>query len=164
MSSTVAPVRFVSGGRRFRPAIAFKILPANASNMKANLPGGRERILLVEDDPDVRMVMRNELETSGYQIWEAANGLEALKVWKTNASQIDLLLTDIVMPGGLTGWDLADRLREERPDLKVILVSGYHPDKTGKKRPESLILPKPFTLESLTETVRNCLDTASLPR
>jgi len=101
--------------------------------MKVTPSGGQGRILLVEDDADVRMVMRNELETSGYQIWEAANGLEALNVWKTNASQIDLLLTDIVMPGGLNGWDLADRLKEERPSLKVILVSGYNPDKTRKK-------------------------------
>ena len=131
--------------------------------MKANPSGGHGRILLVEDDADVRMVMRGVLEASGYQIWEAANGLEALNVWKTNASQIDLLLTDIIMPGGLTGWELSDRLMEERPGLKVILVSGYGPDRTGKKRPHSLILPKPFSLESLTETVRNCLDTACLP-
>lgn len=135
----------------------------NPPDMKVTPSGGQGRILLVEDDADVRMVMRNELETSGYQIWEAANGLEALNVWKTNASQIDLLLTDIVMPGGLNGWDLADRLREERPSLKVVLVSGYNPDKTRKKQPHSLILPKPFSLESLIETVRNCLDTACLP-
>ncbi|MGA3284002.1 MAG: response regulator [Verrucomicrobiota bacterium] len=131
----------------------------NPPDMKATTSGGQGRILLVEDDADVRMVMRGELEASGYQIWEAADGLEALNVWKTNASQIDLLLTDIVMPGGLTGWDLADRLREERPNLKVVLVSGYNPDRSGKKRPQSLILPKPFSLESLIETVRNSLDT-----
>jgi CheY-like chemotaxis protein len=127
--------------------------------MKVTPSGGQRRILLVEDDVDVRMVMRGELEASGYQILEAANGLEALNVWKTNASRIDLLLTDIVMPGGLTGWDLVDRLREERPGLKVVLVSGYNPDKSGKKRPHSLVLPKPFSLESLIETVRNSLDT-----
>jgi len=136
----------------------------NPLNLEANPPGGQGKILLVEDDADVRMVMRGELEASGYQIWEAANGPEALDVWKTNASQIDLLLTDIVMPGGLTGWDLADRLKKERPDLKVILVSGYDPDsRSGKKRPHSLVLPKPFSLENLTEAVRNCLEAARLP-
>ena len=103
--------------------------------------------------------MRGVLEASGYQIWEAANGLEALNVWKANASQIDLLLTDIIMPGGLTGWELSDRLKEDRPGLKVVLVSGYGPDRTGKKRPHSLILQKPFSLKTLTETVRKCLDT-----
>lgn len=135
----------------------------NPPDMKVTPPDGQGRILLVEDDADVRMVMRSELEASGYQILEAANGLEALNVWKTSASQIDLLLTDIVMPGGLNGWDLADRLREQRPNLKVILVSGYNPDQTGRKRPQSLLLPKPFSLECLSETVRNCLDAACLP-
>ncbi len=163
-SITTAPVRFVWGGRRFRPAINLKILPTNASNMKANPPGGREKILLVEDDADVRMVMRGVLEASGYQIWEATDGVEALNVWKTNASQIDLLLTDIIMPGGLTGWELADRLRKERPDLKVILMSGYGPEKAGKIQLHSHILQKPFTLENLTEMVRSCLDTACLSR
>jgi CheY-like chemotaxis protein len=85
--------------------------------------------------------------------------LEALNVWKTNASQIDLLLTDVIMPGGLNGRELADRLSGERPDLKVILMSGYNSDLAEKIQPHSHILPKPFSLESLTETVRNCLDT-----
>ncbi len=130
----------------------------NPPNTKADPPGGHGKVLLVEDDADVRMVMRDVLKASGYHVWEASNGLEALNIWKKNASQIDLLLTDIIMPGGLTGWELSDRLREERPSLKVILVSGYGPDKTEKKRPHSLILQKPFSLESLTATVRGCLD------
>jgi CheY-like chemotaxis protein len=83
-----------------------------------------------------------------------------LNVWKTNASQIDLLLTDFIMPGGLNGRELADRLRGERPGLKVILMSGYNSDLPGNTQPHSQILPKPFSLESLTETVRTCLDTA----
>ena len=128
--------------------------------MKANPSGGHGRILLVEDDADVRMVMRGVLEASGYQIWEAANGLEALNVWKTNASQIDLLLTDVIMPGGLNGRELSDRLRRERPGLKVILMTGYSPDLMVKIQPQSHILTKPFSMEGLTETVRNCLDTA----
>ncbi len=147
----------------------FKIfLPVGAAGLaKKSIPRtkaipaiGREKILLVEDDADVRTVTRGVLEGSGYQIWEAANGLEALNVWKTNASQIDLLLTDIVMPGGLNGWELADRLSGERPNLKVILMSGYNSDLPGKIQPHSHILSKPFSLESLTETVRSCLDAA----
>jgi PAS domain S-box-containing protein len=149
----------------------FKIfLPANVSEMarktipqaKANRAGGDGRILLVEDDADVRVVMRGVLEASGYQVWEAADGMEALSIWKSKASQIDLLLTDIVMPGGLNGWELAERLREERPVLNVILMSGYSPDIAGKSQPHSHILPKPFSLESLIETVRRCLDTARM--
>lgn len=132
--------------------------------MKTSLPSGREGILLVEDDADVRLMVRGLLEASGYQVWEAADGREALNVWKTAASQIDLLLTDLIMPGGLTGWELADKIRAQRPDLKVILMSGYGPDQTGTIQLHSYILQKPFTLENLTEIVRNCLDAACLPR
>ncbi len=141
-------------------------LPANpADTARANVPqaktvraAAQEKILLVEDDDDVRMVMRDVLEESGYHVWDVANGLEALNIWNANASKFDLLLTDIVMPGGLNGRELADRLRQARPALKVILMSGYSIDKIGKIQPYSQILPKPFSLEYLTETVRNCLD------
>jgi PAS domain S-box-containing protein len=146
----------------FLPATISDVAKGSISQTKASPAGGREKILLVEDDADVRMVMRSVLEASGYQIWEAPNGLEALDVWKTHRSQIDLLLTDIIMPGGLNGWELADRLRRERPSLKVILMSGYSSEITGRFRPHSHILPKPFSLECLTETVRRCLDTAHL--
>src|SRR5579859_1798225 len=122
--------------------------------------GRREKILLVEDDGAVRMVARDVLEASGYQVWEASDSLSALNIWKANAAQIDLLLTDIIMPGGLNGQELADRLREERPGLKVILMSGYSPDRFVQINTYKRILPKPFSLESLTRAVRSCLDTA----
>ena len=138
------------------PGVKQKLVP----QMKASPAVGHEKILLVEDDADVRMVARDVLEASGYQIWEASNGLEALNVWKTNASQIDLLLTDVIMPGGLNGRELSDQLRRERPGLKVILMTGYSPDLMVKIQPQSHILTKPFSMEGLTETVRNCLDTA----
>ncbi len=144
----------------FLPATLATVAKKPVPRRKAIPAGRREKILLVEDDADVRTVTRGVLEGSGYQIWEAANGLEALNVWKKNASQIDLLLTDIVMPGGLNGWELADRLSGERPGLKVILMSGYNSELPVKIQPHSHILPKPFSLESLTETVRNCLDAA----
>lgn len=149
----------------------FKIfLPAGVSDAEEErvLPtplrpvGGHEKILLVEDDVAVRMVARDVLEASGYQVWEASDGLEALNIWKANAPQIDLLLTDIIMPGGLNGRELADRLREERPGLKVILMSGYSPDQFGTIQMDNHILPKPFSLESLTKAVRSCLDTGCL--
>jgi len=153
----------LGGGTTFKiflpagaPGVKQKLVP----QIKATPAVGHEKILLVEDDADVRMVARDVLEASGYQIWEAADGLEALNVWKTNASQIDLLLTDVIMPGGLNGRELSDRLRRERPDLKVILMTGYSPDLLAKIQARSHILTKPFSMEGLTETVRNCLDTA----
>ena len=121
---------------------------------------GREKILLVEDDLDVGGITRDVLEASGYHVWEASDGLEALNIWKANAPQIDLLLTDMIMPGGLNGRELADRLQGERPGLKVILMSGYSPDRLGTIQMYNRILPKPFSLEDLTQAVRSCLDTA----
>ena len=134
-----------------------KVLPAPVRHAT-----GCEKILLVEDDLDVRKIARNVLEASGYQVWEAGDGLEALNIWKANAPQIDLLLTDVIMPGGLNGRELADRLQGERPGLKVILMSGYSSDRLGAIQTYNRILPKPFSLEDLTQAVRSCLDTASL--
>jgi CheY-like chemotaxis protein len=117
-------------------------------------------VLVVEDDADVRRVTREVLESSGYQIWEAADGMEALNLWRINAAKIDLLVTDIVLPGTLNGWELAARLRKERPGLKVILTSSYAVDQAERNQSRDPILPKPFSLECLTETVRQCLNRA----
>jgi two-component system, cell cycle sensor histidine kinase and response regulator CckA len=144
------------------------VMPANAPDQvgaflpQANaVPGaGHEKILVVEDDADVRKVTREVLESSGYQIWEAADGLEALNLWRINALKIDLLVTDIVLPGKLNGWELAARLRKERPGLKVIFISSYAVDQAERNQSHDPVLPKPFSLEYLTETVRKCLDTA----
>ena len=84
-----------------------------------------KKILLVDDDSDVRMAVRSALEESGYQIWEASDGSQAVNIWKTKASQIDLLLTDMAMPGSLNGRQLADKFRREQPSLKVIFMSGH---------------------------------------
>ncbi len=146
----------------FLPAGTFGAAEKSPQPTEARVVGGNEKILLVEDDADVRMVARDVLEVSGYHIWEAANGQEALNVWQHNAAKVDLLLTDIIMPGGLNGRELADRLRGERPGLKVILMSGYSADRVEKIQSQNHILHKPFSLESLTETVRKCLDTAQL--
>ena len=145
----------------------FKIyLPANHSSDKRELSrkakpksqGGHEKILLVEDDADVRMFLRQALEKSGYQIWEAGNGMEAFNIWNANKSQFDLLLADIIMPGGITGTKVAEQLKKERPNLKVIFMSGYNPEVAGKSQVQGHFLKKPCSLEMLVETVRNCLD------
>jgi len=148
--------------RIFLPVCASDVAEKRIPSTLPHPAVGSEKILLVEDDADVRMVARDVLEASGYQVWEASDGLEALNIWKANAPQIDLLLTDIIMPGGLNGQELADRLRGERPGLKVILMSGYSPDRFGTIQMYNRILSKPFSLESLTKAVRSCLDTVSL--
>ncbi len=146
----------------FLPAGVCDGAETNVSPAPLRRAAGCEKILLVEDDMDVRTIARNVLEATGYQVWEASDGLEALNIWKANAPQIDLLLTDVIMPGGLNGRELADRLRGERPGLKVILMSGYSSDRLGTIQMHNRILPKPFSLEDLTQAVRNCLDTACL--
>ena len=119
-----------------------------------------KKILLVDGDSDVRTVVRDALEESGYQIWEASDGSEALNIWKTRASQIDLLLADMAMPGGLNGRQLADRLRRERPGLKVIFMSGHILDMAGIIQSPGCFLQKPFSPENLAEIVRSNLDPA----
>ena len=128
--------------------------------------GGGETILLVEDDPGVRRTVNLSLHRFGYQVIEAVNAAEALTIWKRRSEEIALLLTDMVMPGGTTGLELAERLRAEKADLKVILCSGYNteiePD-ASQRLPGTVYLPKPFGMPLLRSVVRACLDGRPVP-
>lgn len=95
--------------------------------------GGTETILLVEDEPSVRMLTRVVLERAGYQVVEAAHGVEALELWQQHRGNIQLLLTDIVMPEGVSGRELATRLRADDPTLGVIFTSGYSAEIAGRE-------------------------------
>ena len=101
------------------------------------------------------------LELCGYHIHQAQNGVEALKVWERHKDEIDLLLTDMVMPEGISGRQLAERLQKDRPGLKVIYTSGYSPGMAGKDI--ALLegfnfLAKPYPPSRLAQVVRECLD------
>ena len=125
--------------------------------------GGGETILLVEDEAEVRAVARFALVRQGYQVIEAEHGAKALEAWAQHAGKIKLLLTDVVMPGGISGVDLALRLRQEQPGLRVIYMSGYSPEMAGKSfalREGVNFLPKPFDMATLTRVVRSSLDRA----
>ena len=123
--------------------------------------GGSEIILLVEDDHAVRHFVAARLRTLGYIVLEAGNGVEALEIWEQYHQQIDLLFTDMMMPGKMTGMDLALQLKIEQPALKVISSSGYttqlalFPFTSG---PQIVYLPKPYEPAALAVTVRRCLD------
>ncbi len=126
-----------------------------------SMRGGHETILLVEDDAFLRASMCKALSQLGYRVLEAINGVEALEVWKQHHEKIHLLLTDLVMPGGMTGKDLAERLLRENPKLKVIYVSGYSAEVAGKDFPleEGVnFLAKPVQAFKLAQTVRQNLD------
>ncbi|MDF0664632.1 MAG: response regulator [Nitrospira sp.] len=119
---------------------------------------GHETILLVEDEEDVRTLIRDELMKLGYGIVEARNGVEACLVATPHIGKVKLLLTDIVMPW-MSGTELARQLRVIKPELKLLFISGYTDDvgvESGD--PASAYLPKPFTPEALASSVRELLD------
>jgi signal transduction histidine kinase/ActR/RegA family two-component response regulator len=122
--------------------------------------GGVETILLVEDEESVRKLARRALEASGYTVLQAASPLEALEIAARHSGQLDLLLTDVMMPD-LTGRQLADRLTVSRPGLAVLFMSGYAEDAIvhhGRLDPDTAFLQKPFAPESLAHKVRAMLD------
>lgn len=127
--------------------------------------GGRETILVVEDEPALRELVTTILEGYSYRVIEAETGVEALKVWEKHQGKIDLLLTDMVMPGGVSGAELAQQLRQRKPDLRVIYSSGYSSEITGKNVDETLsvFLPKPYRPPQLALHVRKSLDGPPLP-
>jgi PAS domain S-box-containing protein len=123
--------------------------------------GGNETILLVEDEAPVRSLARTVLEQKGYHIIEADSGLSALELWQHHRDAIDLLLTDMVMPGGISGQELGARLLAEKPGLKVVYNSGYTDEMLGENSPlrdNPNFMEKPFGPEKLLRQVRDCLD------
>jgi PAS domain S-box-containing protein len=126
----------------------------------ARQPRGRETILVVEDDAAVRAVAVSALESLGYRVRQAANGVAALEVLRLSGD-IDLLFTDLVMPNGISGQELLRRARQRRPDLKALFTSGYSEsflrgrDDTDESVP---LLPKPYRRQNLVAAIRRVLD------
>ncbi|MFO0938369.1 MAG: response regulator [Gemmataceae bacterium] len=128
---------------------------------KATMPKGGETILLVEDEDGVRALVRHILRSCGYSVFEANDGVEAVKLAEQHVGKIDLLMTDVVMPR-MGGREVADRLRKLHPGVKVIFSSGYTDDaivRHGILEAEVAFLQKPFTPVSLAAKVREVLDT-----
>lgn len=125
---------------------------------------GHETVLVAEDEESLRQMVAQVLRIQGYTVLEAASGVDALEVWERRERPVDLLVTDMVMPGGITGNELAARLRKQAPELKVIYTSGYSPGMAGQD--VSLLegrnfLPKPYSIGRLAQFVRHCLDEGS---
>jgi signal transduction histidine kinase/FixJ family two-component response regulator len=126
-------------------------------------PCGNETVLLVEDDEALRRVTRLVLERSGYRVLEAGSGPEALKIWESAATGVNLLLTDIIMPAGISGRELAEDLIGKKTSLKVIFQSGYGGEimtDSGEflRGTNSCFLQKPCAPSVLLRAVRRCLD------
>jgi len=119
-----------------------------------------ETILLVEDEPGVRKIARRVLDQSGYRVIEASNAREALDAFEANGESIDLLLTDVVMPG-MSGPELRDRLVRSKPGLRVLFMSGYSDDETVSRaglKPGMNLMLKPFEPATLAKEVRGIFD------
>jgi PAS domain S-box-containing protein len=157
----------VGHGTTFRiylPRLSAKSEPKPPQPPSTSKPGGNETILLVEDEAPLRLIVSLTLSRLGYRVLEAANGMKALEVWKQNHDDIRLLLTDMMMPGGMTGKDLGQRLLQENPQLKVIYMSGYSAEIAGKDFPFEVgvnFLTKPFAAQLLAQTVRQMLNEKS---
>ena len=152
----------------FLPVIQAPPLNAGVGEAETKVRGGTERILLVEDDFALLTLTQRLLESAGYQVLKAATADEGLELWRTRESEVDLLLTDLLTPGTLTGRQLAERLQQEKPQLKVIFMSGYSPAAACGQtdfvyRKKAPFLQKPCGSRTVLERVRSCLDDQTTP-
>ncbi|HTL72732.1 MAG TPA: ATP-binding protein [bacterium] len=156
-----------------RGAIFTVYLPANAElpaeddydstgeNLSPTVVRGHESILIVEDEQMLRDLAREILKDCGYRTLEACSGRQALELWQENRDHIDLLLTDMVMPEGVSGVELAEALVADKPDLKVVFMSGYTSDDISPEllqRNNASFIQKPYGHVELAGAVRACLD------
>jgi PAS domain S-box-containing protein len=134
--------------------------PVPGTAKPAVVGGGTETILVVEDEVSLLKVLCRVLERSYYRVLFATSATEALRVWDEQHGRIDLVLTDVVMPGRMTGNDLVHELKRRQPGLKVIVTSGYSPELIGRDyfHPDASFLPKPYQPQTVAQLVRNTLD------
>ena len=146
----------------FLPPVSEPLKIRQAAAVPAGkVPSGSETILVVEDEPVLRDMAQLILQGCGYRVLEAGSGVEALQVWQRNPGRIDLVLTDMVMPQGMSGMELARKLVAAQPKLKVIIASGYTVDDLDTeflREGGALFLEKPYTQATLAKAVRDCLD------
>jgi CheY-like chemotaxis protein len=124
------------------------------------IPASQGKVILcVEDDPIVRKFVSEQVCRFGYRTIVANDAREALSIVEGNAD-IDLLFSDVVMPGGMDGWQLADHVAQRRPDLPVLLTTGYSDVLTDRvdSRAHLLLLPKPYRSRELESMIRLALD------
>jgi two-component system, cell cycle sensor histidine kinase and response regulator CckA len=142
----------------YLPSAAHKLASSSSAEAEAAAPKGKGRIMLVEDDDIMRSLTRKMLQEQGYAVFEAHNGKAALEWAEANLNQIDLLLTDVVMPA-MSGPELAERLSSSHSGLKVIYMSGYTGELMGasERLKHGILLEKPFTRTALLNTLHQTL-------
>ena len=140
------------------PVTDEEVLPVAAEVPVASIPVAGGTVLLVEDEESVRKACSRILEKAGYRVLIADSGSQALA--ELSDEPVDLLLTDVIMPGGVSGRDLAERLQEDQPDLRVLFMSGYNADAIATRGildPGVTVVEKPFTSSDLLGKVRELL-------
>ncbi|MFN8607307.1 MAG: PAS domain S-box protein [Vulcanimicrobiota bacterium] len=145
----------------FLPVQKARIEPEQSTVATLPEQGGQETILLVEDEPALRRLLVSILRPHGYQVLAAESGVAALQLWNSHKDRIQLLLTDVVMPGGLSGLELGRRLQAEKLDLRVLYSTGYTDELLGEAsrlRGSDGFLEKPYDRRKLLAKVRACLD------
>ena len=145
----------------FLPAKLLASLPTEVAPTAMPIVGGRGTLLLVEDEELVRRPIGTFLRKLGYQVLEAANGNQAFTLWRRHRDQIDLLFTDMVMPEGVNGLELAEKLRGDKPQLRVIITSGYSTEFSMQGVPVDagyIYLPKPSPSGTIAAAVRECFE------
>jgi CheY-like chemotaxis protein len=143
------------------PAAAGEESDQDTTIQRRDVRGGDERILVVEDEPALRQLAGQILRRFGYRVQTAETGVAALKVWEDARGEFDLLLTDMVMPEGISGRELADILKQQKQNLRIIYSSGYSQEIAGQDltlEEGFNFLQKPYHPLKLAETVRDCLD------
>ncbi len=122
--------------------------------------GFGETILIIDDEPSVRMLVVDVLQEAGYRVLEAADGPSGFKILQFD-SRVDLLMTDVCLPGGMNGRQVADAARAIRPDLKVLFITGYAENAAvgnGHLEPGMQVMTKPFAVEALANRVCDMID------
>jgi PAS domain S-box-containing protein len=151
-------------GTTFRvhfPAAKADVGNTSRSRLSDVTRGGDEGILLVEDEAPLRKMVSRTLKRFGYQVFEAEHGPQAMAIWKTHQGEIDLLLTDMVMPEGMNGRELAAAIHQDGPDVPVIYTSGYTPElfgEGGEMDKDIVFLAKPYRMTTVADLVREVLD------
>ena len=152
----------VGHGTTFRVYLPAKAEPTTAVSGKAadeEAPRGTGTLLLVEDEEGLRQSLTRTLQRLGYQVHVAQSGEEAMRLWPAVGAEVALVLTDMVMPGTISGWDLALTLQGLKPGLPVILSTGYT-DRIDTRLglpPGMVLLPKPYGVATLARLLRDCL-------
>jgi CheY-like chemotaxis protein len=144
------------------PCVGDEVATASVETLTPDAGRGSETVLVVEDEEPLRRLTRRILESRGYTVFDAADGEEAIRTLASVSSHVDLVLTDVVMPG-MSGRELVECLLPVYPWLRVLFMSGYTEDMMLQHRVAELgitVVEKPFTRDDLARAVRNALDRA----